>query len=407
MIMELRLRPQHARVFSCEKRFIVLVAGRRWGKTTLALWWLINEAFRGPDRIYYYVAPTCRQAKRIAWRKLKSLVPPDMRRVTREDELELELCNGSIIQLHGASNADSLRGIGLDAIVLDEYAYMPSDLWNALVRPMLSDRRGRALFIGTPAGHNGFYELWVATEGYQDSAAFRFATRDGGYVADEELAAIRCETDERVYRQEYEASFESLQGRVYSAFCRESHVTDLDMVLAARLHIGMDFNISPMTAVVAQRAGDQCHVIDEIVLPDSNTQQMMQEINRRYPMRNGVIHPDPSGIARKTSAPVGQNDFVLIQQAGWPIYPPKNRSLSDRITNVNTMLRNANGQHRLFIDRKCRNLIGALDTLSYKPGTKIPDPTTGLIHIIDALGYLIVAAFPMVHSGVTVTEVLL
>src|SRR6185437_13837752 len=160
--IQLRLRGQHAQVFLCEKRFIVLVAGRRWGKTTLALWWLIHHAASKENQICYYVAPTYRQSKRIAWRKLKQLVGPDLVRASREDELEIELRNGSILQLHGSSNADNLRGTGLDAIVLDEYAQMGPEVWEAVVRPMLSDRKGRALFIGTPAGYNAFYDLYVA-----------------------------------------------------------------------------------------------------------------------------------------------------------------------------------------------------------------------------------------------------
>ena len=82
----------------------------------------------------------------------------------------------------------------------------------------------------------------------------------------------------------------------------------------------MDFNVNPMTAVVAQRAGDQCHVIDEIILPNSNTQQMMQEINRRYAGREGVVHPDPSAESRKTSAPAGETDLTIIEREGWGVY---------------------------------------------------------------------------------------
>ena len=91
----------------------------------------------------------------------------------------------------------------------------------------------------------------------------------------------------------------------------------------------MDFNISPMTAVIAQRAGDECHIIDEIVLPNSNTSEMMAEINKRHPGRHGVVHPDPSGVARKTSAPVGQTDFTIIEEAGWPVYKTASYPLID------------------------------------------------------------------------------
>jgi hypothetical protein len=96
--LTLSLRRRHAEVFSCEKRFIVLVAGRRWGKTMLAIWWLVVNASSNRDRICYYVAPTYGQAKRIAWSVLKKLVPPRARRRTSEQELLIEVQNGSIVQ---------------------------------------------------------------------------------------------------------------------------------------------------------------------------------------------------------------------------------------------------------------------------------------------------------------------
>lgn len=183
MRTELRLRPPHGQVFLCPKRFIVVVAGRRWGKTTLACWWLIYLAASRPGQMCFYLAPTRRHAKLIAWRKLKELVPRSLCRAIGESELEIELLNGSVIQLQGAFNADGLRGVGLDGIVLDEVAMMRSNVWNEIVRPTLADRRGRAMFIGTPKGHNSFYDLFDAAHRTPDWAAFRFRTNQGGFVA--------------------------------------------------------------------------------------------------------------------------------------------------------------------------------------------------------------------------------
>ena len=167
------------------------------------------------------------------------------------------------------------------------------------------------------------------------------------------------------------------------------------------LLIGMDFNVNPMTAVIAQRAVNQCHVIDEIVLNNSNTPEMMQEIKRRYPGRRGTVHPDPSGVARKTSAPVGKTDFHIIEEAGWPVYRTPPYAVVDRTNTVNARLCNSQGERRLLISPKCTHLIKALDALTYKKGTKIPDKNSGLDHISDALGYLIMGAFPMVTETVT------
>lgn len=399
--LNLKLRPRQAQVFRCSKRFIVVVAGRRWGKTTTAIWWLIVNAFSGNDRLCYYIAPTYKQAKRIAWALLKKLIPPGARSRISEQELLLELRNGSTIQLHGADNADSLRGVGLDCCVLDEYASMRADTWTAVVQPMLSDKQGRALFIGTPKSFNSLYNLYVHAELNEKWAPFRFATAEGGYVTPEELAALQVDMDARLYAQEFRASFESLQARVYYAFDRKLNVTDLMLLPHADLLIGMDFNISPMSAVIAQRAGDQCQIIDEIVLNNSNTQEMMDEINRRYKGRHGAVHPDPSGVARKTSSPVGQTDFVVIEQSGWPVYRATPYPLVDRINTVNARFCNAQGRRRLLISSQCSQLIRALDCLTYKEGSKVPDKRSGLDHIVDALGYLIMGAFPIVTDSVS------
>ena len=168
----------------------------------------------------------------------------------------------------------------------------------------------------------------------------------------------------------------------------------------------MDFNVNPMTAVITQKIGDECHVSDEIVMPNSNTFEMMEELVRRYPNQHGMVHPDPSGAARTTSAPLGETDLAIIRRSGWNVkthiqsYP-----VVDRINSVNALLQNANGRPRLFIDRKCKHLIRSLESLAFKDGTHVPDKSSGFDHITDALGYLVVAVFPMVSHEVRITKV--
>src|SRR2546425_9602702 len=248
--INLKLRPPQAKVFRCGKRFIVVVAGRRWGKTMLAVWWLIVNAYSGDDRQCYYLAPTYGQAKRIVWSVLKRLIPPPARRRISEQELLIELPNRSTIQLLGVDRPDSLRGVGLDFVVLDEFANMDPETWSMVVRPMLSDRRGRALFIGTPRSYDHFYDLYMAAKSRPNWASFHFRTEEGGYVPRDELAAALAEMDPQRYAQEFDASFETLQSRVYYAFDRERNVMDLELLPYAPVLIGMDFNISPMTAVL-------------------------------------------------------------------------------------------------------------------------------------------------------------
>lgn len=396
--------PEQLRILCCDLRFIVLVAGRRWGKTTLGLFNLLCHAASACGQICFYVGPTERQAKEMGWRTLKQLVPPVLMQRIRESELAIELVNGSLIKVHGPQ---SLRGTGLDFAMLDECAFMPAELWPEVVRPMLADREGKALLSSTPRGYNHFRDLYLEAQSRSDSAAFHFPTAQGGYVSASELALLRSTMDSKLYAQEIEASFELQSGRVYHAFARDRNVTDVELIPDLPLLVGMDFNISPMSAVVAQKIGDQCHVSGEIVLPNSNTFEMMEELLLRYPGQRGVVHPDPSGAARKTSAAVGQTDHAIIRQAGWHVYSLKPYPIVDRINSVNAMFENANRQRRLFIDRRCTNLIRALDSLTFKADTHLPDKTTGFDHITDALGYLIMGVFPMLRDEVTVTQVLI
>lgn len=390
----LNFRPEHDQVLRSARRFRVLVAGRRWGKTTLALWELTLDAASGPDRCGYYVAPTERQAKEIAWQTLKKIVHPAMRRSLSESELSIELINGSFIQLHGANHPDSLRGVGLDFVVLDEYGNLRPETWTEIVRPMLADRQGRALVLGTPKGRNHFYDLYVEAQSSPQWAAFHFTTYQGGFVPEEEDLLLRSGMDPKHYAQEIEASFEVQEGRVYQSFSRELNVASYSMVPGIPLLVGLDFNIDPMCAVVAQKIGSECHVFAEVVVHNSWTQEMMDTLNARFPGMGGVVHPDPSGSARKTSSPLGQTDHAIVRLAGWDLYVTR-CSVRDRINNVNAALCNANRQRRLLIDPGCKHLIRALDGLTYKQGTNIPDKSTGLDHICDALGYLISGLYPI------------
>ena len=147
--MTVELKDPQWTVFCSDKRFRVLVAGRRFGKTFLALTELCQAAW-GPGRAAWYVAPTYKQAKGVAWKALKQLTRPYWAAPPRETELIIELAAGGSISLRGADNYDSLRGHGLDFLVMDEYASMDRAVWPEVLRPMLSDRQGRALFIGTP-----------------------------------------------------------------------------------------------------------------------------------------------------------------------------------------------------------------------------------------------------------------
>ncbi|HWQ07834.1 MAG TPA: terminase family protein, partial [Holophaga sp.] len=366
-------------IFLSKARFRAACCGRRFGKTHLAIVTALLKALEAPGRVIWFVAPSYRQAEQIAWKILLRLIPPGNLAKKDETDLRVELRNDSVIALRGADNFDSLRGVGLDGLILDEYADMASKAWFEVLRPALSDRQGWALFIGTPKGFNHFHTLWTQAHILDGWEAFQFTTLDGGRVPAEEIETARAELDPRTFRQEYEASFESMAGLVYCNFNRKVHIQEDLKDTGGTLLVGLDFNINPMSAVVGVRSGDQLHVLDEISLTNSNTQRMADEVKRRYPNRQISVYPDPSGNARKTSAGIGQTDFAILRQAGFRVIaPPKAPSVTDRVNEVNALFENAKQEHRLFIHKRCQKLIHCLEGLTYREGTDEPDKRLGL-----------------------------
>ena len=377
-------------------RFRVVVAGRRFGKTHLAIRELAYHA-RIPDKEVWYIAPTYKMAKQIVWKKLKQKLQ-DLNWVAKhnETELTLHLINGSTISLKGADNYDSLRGVGLDFIVLDEFADIDPEAWYETLRPTLSDKQGRALFIGTPKGiGNWAYEIYQNAIGTDDWASYSFTTIDGGNVKPEEVEAARRDLDERTFRQEYMATFETFSGRIYYAFDRALNVRKYEGNTPDVLYIGLDFNIDPMSAVVATRIGDNLHIIDEVRLFSSNTQEMVDEIKQRFPRSKIWSYPDPAGNQRKTSAG-GHTDITILNNAGFVVKAPRSHTpVRDRINAVNSRLCSSSGIRHLIVDPKCKYTIEGLERQTYKEGSSQPDKESGYDHMNDALGYMVDYLFPV------------
>ena len=378
-------------------RFICVVAGRRFGKTHLSIRQLCYHA-KEPDRNVWYVAPTYKQAKQIVWRKLKNKLT-DLRwtKKVNETELTIELKNGSLISLKGADNADSLRGVGLDYLILDEFADIEPEAWYEVLRPTLADKEGGALFIGTPKGiGNWAHEIYsMPTENPEQWSSYQFTTIDGGNVKPEEIEAARRDLDERTFRQEFLATFETYAGRIYYAFERKGNVLTIEPIDTSVLHIGIDFNIDPMSAVIAVRLKDTLYVIDEIRMFSSNTNELVAEITARYPKSKIWAYPDPASRQRKTSA-AGATDLTILQNAGFVVKCPTSHTpVRDRINAVNSRLCDSTGVRHLYIAPNCKYTIEGLERQTYKEGTSQPDKESGYDHQMDALGYMVDYQFPV------------
>ena len=313
-------------------------------------------------------------------------------------DLTLILKNKSIIQLRSADNFNSLRGVGLDFLVVDEFSDCDPRSWYEVLRPTLSDKskEGSALFLGTPRGYgNWSYDLFTQQERNSNWKSFQFTTLDGGQVSPNEIEQAKNDLDERTFRQEYMASFEEFSGQIYYNFNRKENVIDTYTPTSNAIHIGLDQNIDPMSAVISEVKGENLYVYDEIVIYGSNTDEVVEEIKNRYSEKHIFIYPDPASKQRKTSAG-GRTDLSILKNAGFNVRVRNAHPLvRDRINAVNTKLKNAKGVRTLFIANNCKNVIKSIERQIYKEGTSLPDKTNNYDHMNDALGYLIEFLYPI------------
>ena len=378
----MKLSPPQQQVSSDPHRFRVISAGRRWGKSFLSINEIAKYA-RHPDQHVLYVAPTYRQARTVIWDELKSrLYDRQWIQRVNESDLTITLVNGSKISIRSADNYDALRGAKYNFLVMDEVADIKADCWYQVLRPTLSDTQGDALFIGTPKGRGSwFFDLYQQYKDNSDWNSYQFTTLDGGNVTPEELESAKRDLDERTFTQEYEAKFVDYSGMVFYSFDFDRHVKPLPGIDAidsrVPIRIGIDFNLDPMSAVIAIKHHDELRIIDEIVIYGSNTDEIVTEIRQRYPNRKVIVYPDATGKRSNTNSQ-GMSDHIILNNAGFKLVTDRaNPNVNDSIIRVNSALKN----DKIWIDPGCRKLIESMSRYAYKEGTRQPDKTGGWDHM--------------------------
>lgn len=206
------------------------------------------------DARYAYLAPFYRQAKDVAWQYVKSFLKPVIKRI-RESELRVELINGSWITLYGADNPDALRGIYLDGVILDEFGDCRPSLWGQVILPTLVDRKGWAVFIGTPKGKNHFYHIYRRSQQEEGWYNLTLKASQSGLIDEEELAEIKAQMTEDEYLQEMECSFEAaVRGTYYTDLINKIDGLgqvdpELEVDLSQPVHVATDLGYSDSTAL--------------------------------------------------------------------------------------------------------------------------------------------------------------
>jgi len=300
-----------------KQRWAVLVAHRRCGKTVACLNDLIRRAIKEQkhDGQYAYVAPYLSQSKNIAWSYLLRYAEPAIAK-KNESELWVQLHNGAKIRLFGADNSDALRGLFLDGIVLDEFADMRPKVWGEIIRPLLADRKGWATFIGTPKGHNNFWEIYK--QGSEDPNWFVKTLRASqtGLLDAEELADAAKMMDENQFLQEFECDFESaIVGAFYGKEMRqitdEGRIRNVEYDPDYPVNTFFDLGYSDSTAIwFAQFIRGEIRVID-YHSSNGHPVQFYTELLKNRPYKYG-IHYLPHDARAKTLA---SNKSVIEQMA--------------------------------------------------------------------------------------------
>lgn len=397
-------------------RVRVMAVSRQSGKSVTLRAICLKEMLERPGIEILYLAPTIKQVKAIGFRPMflsnNPIFPSHLIKEINKTELSVELVNGSRIVFAGTEALDKLRGLTGDLLVLDEYSIMDAEVLTAL-EPIVSARNGRIVIAATPIGRNHFYE--VCEMGRLGSPTFVKGYRTWiKPITDEDVVLPNKEQriknametlSPQAFQQEYMVSFSAASGLVYKSYDMDLNRSYMELDKTRKLYVALDFNVAKMVALIAQRirkedGTEELHIIDEVVLYDTNTYKMAEELKRKYgpTFQNEIyIVPDASGAGDKTSAV--KSDHKILQDYGFKIWSErKNPIIADRVNCLNAALCNNKGKRRVLIHHRCKELIKSLSSQVYDNRTNQPEKGSGVTDISaapDALGYLTWKVFPI------------
>lgn len=383
--------PSQAAVTNCSKRFRVVCAGRRGGKTELAVYEMAGKAYAKGGRSVKYVAPTFQQARDIAWVKLVNVLKPIALKINETRlEITVQAADGgrSVVSLSGWENIDTLRGQAFDFVVIDEIASMRNweANWSTIIRPTLTDRVGEAMFISTPKGFNHFYTLYnVANDPVRgaDYASFHFTSYDNPHVSRAELDRARAELTEDQFAQEYMADFRKQEGLVYKEFDRKMHVYEGDVPRRVEFYMaGIDFGFTNPAAVChVYKDSDAHYWLHEELYKTGMTDARVADYVRDQ--RFDFVFPDPENPAAVREL---EERHVNVREV---------RKGRDSVVNGINRVRELLKRNRLHVNSRCVNAIMEFESYRYpdaKDGRNDRElPVKDDDHMMDSLRYCLMS----------------
>lgn len=406
----LTFHPVQARLATDHARFKVVAAGRRSGKTEHAKRYVVKQALTNPLH-YFIAAPTRDQVKRIYWNDLKELCFSAILPLkVSETELSITFPNGAKITLVGLDQPQRMEGILWGGGIIDEIADVKGDAWDANIKPALDTynptmphHRAWCWLIGVPDGLNHYYDKaqYAQHSGDPDWAFYTWKSSD--ILPNDVVAAARRSMPPKLFKQEYEASFETSSGRIYEDYGRHNHTTETIQPHEQLLWFH-DFNYTPLSSGVGVLRGASLYCLDEIILTSAIARQSAEEFVNKFKEhknKNVIIYGDPAGRAGEKHGHASDYTEIeaVLRRAGWKLERRvKNAApaIRDRQNAVRTKILNAEGVTTLFVNSvKCPYTHKGLSTVSVKQGSTFLEVEDDYQHITTAVGYCIDYEFPV------------
>lgn len=385
-----KLHKAQQKIIDEAKRFNVLCCGRRFGKTDLSINLAVKTALNGfPVGVWH---PTYKDLSEV-WRELKYILTEVTQR--KDEQLkQIELITGGIIDFWSLEDPNSGRGRKYKRAIVDEYEKAPkaSEAWNFTIRATLTDYEGDGWFFSTPKGVNRpFHKLFNNKDKYDDWMSWQMPTSLNPHIPAKEIEAAKSQLDPIIFAQEYEAKFTTTLNKPFMYSFTTDHINDnIGFNNKSTLYISFDFNVDPMTCIIAQHAIGYIYILDEIRLRDSNVYEVCDIINAKYGNYHKLVTGDASGMARNVVTKGNVNSYYIIVKElklseSHIMIPKQNPPLNESRTLCNAIFHN----HPDFkIHSRCKHLLEDLMFVQVNDKGEI-DKTSDKhrSHLLDGLRY--------------------
>jgi hypothetical protein len=413
-------------------RFAVVCCSRGWGKSFMAatagvtaIFELLELPENIPNKTVYIIAPTYDQVTDIYYPMINYDLGMEAYAIKSSRDLGRFLFPKNVeLRLLSYEAVERMRGKGAYFVVWDEVSscrkgITPKEAWQGVIQPTIitrwSNKRaiaygarapGRALIISTPKGYNYFHELHTYEALDKDWKSYHFNYQTSPFLDTSEIERIKHNLDPIEFASEYLASFAESGNNVFYCFDRKKHVRDdlpyfnppEDGEKGEDVHVSIDFNVGLQCSSAFAIRGKQIHILDEFK-GHSDTETLAKVLSEKYKGHRIYAYPDPSGRARKTSAPVGRTDFSILESFKIKCLAHlKAPPIIDSVAAVNKKLLTAAGDVDIYIHPRCSGVITSLERTKWvdsNPDTAVIDKSEGIEHYSDGIRYGVEYLFPI------------